>query len=416
MNINELNDRIIKLYDEGNNYREIARKLRKDSNIAELWKENTLRLHASDVVRTRVVDKEIITENVRLAKQKQRFQDLNRIERKSFREHARIENAIVELGEQLVKLLKKEGLKIKDIHLEQIESPYKLVLQFSDHHFNELIDLPNNKYDFRVAAQRLQKLANEIISIGQWKKTNVLCITFLGDLLNSDRRLDEKLSMATNRAKATSISVRLLRMFLDHLREHFIIYCAGVTGNESRSNQELGWSEILATDNYDFIIYDQLRVLYESKKGIEFAMMKPNEDVVSVNGKNFLLQHGTTFGQSNVQKKVQEQIGKYANKGRVIHYVLFGHIHSTMIADYFSRNASLAGSNAYSEESLHFVSKAAQNIHLVCENSDTIHSIKIDLQDVSKFKGYPIERDIDAYNAKSVRKTKQKRTVFEVII
>ena len=37
---------------------------------------------------------EIIGQNVRLAKQKQALQDLNRIERKSFRENARIENAV----------------------------------------------------------------------------------------------------------------------------------------------------------------------------------------------------------------------------------------------------------------------------------------------------------------------------------
>ena len=37
---------------------------------------------------------ELILENVKLAKQKQSAQDLNRIERKAFREYARLENAV----------------------------------------------------------------------------------------------------------------------------------------------------------------------------------------------------------------------------------------------------------------------------------------------------------------------------------
>ena len=39
-------------------------------------------------------DLEVVRENVKLAKQKQSAQDVNRIERKAFREHARYENAV----------------------------------------------------------------------------------------------------------------------------------------------------------------------------------------------------------------------------------------------------------------------------------------------------------------------------------
>ena len=51
-------------------------------------------------------DAVILKENVRLAKQKQSAQDLNRIERKSFREFARIENAVGKYNEELVKIFK----------------------------------------------------------------------------------------------------------------------------------------------------------------------------------------------------------------------------------------------------------------------------------------------------------------------
>ena len=46
-------------------------------------------------------DADILRANVKLAKQKQSIQDVNRIERKSFREYARIENAISEYNNKL---------------------------------------------------------------------------------------------------------------------------------------------------------------------------------------------------------------------------------------------------------------------------------------------------------------------------
>ncbi len=49
-----------------------------------------------------IEDLSLLKENVRLAKQKQSAQDLNRIERKSFREHARVENAVEKYTKRLL--------------------------------------------------------------------------------------------------------------------------------------------------------------------------------------------------------------------------------------------------------------------------------------------------------------------------
>ncbi len=43
-----------------------------------------------------IEDLELLRENVRYRKEKQKAQDVTRIERKGFREHARIENAVEE--------------------------------------------------------------------------------------------------------------------------------------------------------------------------------------------------------------------------------------------------------------------------------------------------------------------------------
>ena len=57
-----------------------------------------------------LLDKDIVRENIKLAKQKQSAQDVNRIERKSFREQARYENAIHNLLFDIQALLQQKNI------------------------------------------------------------------------------------------------------------------------------------------------------------------------------------------------------------------------------------------------------------------------------------------------------------------
>ena len=152
-------DDIYSLWQEGYGYATIAQKLIEtyDLNVTKDY----FRKEVARIVKYQLADKEIIESNVRLAKQKQRHQDLNRIQNKSFREHARVENAVEEYNKQLVMLLKENSLKTitKDIKYDVNGA---LIVHLSDTHFNELVDLDTNKYDFRIASQRLQKFAFHI--------------------------------------------------------------------------------------------------------------------------------------------------------------------------------------------------------------------------------------------------------------
>ena len=89
-------------------------------------------------------DKEIIEQNVKYKKQVQKINDTNRIERKSFREHARIENAVEEYSKALIENI--SLLKPFTIVHDTIKNEAVGLIQLSDLHLNELIDLDNNKY------------------------------------------------------------------------------------------------------------------------------------------------------------------------------------------------------------------------------------------------------------------------------
>ena len=406
--ISHLHDEVVELYEEKGSYLGAAEALYE--RYPHLAKPNQLRGYIKTEVTASEVDLEVIAENVRLAKRTQAAQDRNRIANKSFREHARVENAVEEYNEAILRVLREVGHSLAGCPRRSgplnPESPI-VVIHLSDNHFNELVNLPTNRFDFEVAAKRLQLLAQKVV------------VFFGGDLMNSDRRLDELLAMSTNRAKATLLAVHLYKQFLMDLLGDFFVDCFGVTGNESRAKKDLGWVDVVATDNYDFTIYSMLEVIFDAidDRTIRFHDFNANEVVFKVHNETFLGIHGHQVNASD-QKKVQAMIGKYAAKGVNITHVICGHIHSTMVSDYISRNASLVGSNAYSEEALGFVSKAAQNIHIVTPQG--LDGIKCDLQNTDGVEGYNIIAALEAYNARSADKAHEAlfepQTIIRVVV
>ena len=404
----EFKDEILELFENGIGYTEIARHLI-DKYLLDVSPDH-LRKQISSVVSYLVSDKEIVEENIKLAKQKQRAQDLNRIANKSFREYAREENALVEYNKELIKVLKENSLDVK-LTKHKTKKGSVVLVQIADTHFNELVDMESNQYDFKIASQRLQKFAYYIKEYAKLHKATSFLVAITGDLINSDRRLDEKLSMATNRAKATFLGVHLLKHFIMDLQEFADVKVCCVTGNESRVNQELGWVDLCASDNYDFTIFEMLRLLLPK---IEFLRGdNALEMVISINGNNVLVIHGHQLGRMT-SNDVGKVVSKYAHKGIIIDFIICGHLHETMIRDSIARSASLVGSNAYSEKALNLSGKAAQNIYIF--TNDGRQDVRIDLQETEGWDGYNIDQELFSYNTKSLQKTYKKDTIFKIII
>ena len=354
----------------------------------------------------------LIKENVKLAKQKQNYQDLNRIERKAFREYARIENAVGKYTKELVKIF--DNYKFSELTIKHKERNSAVgVIQFSDVHFNELVNLEHNKYDFKIASARCKHFVEQAIKYFEaFNITNVLMVQS-GDLLNSDRRLDELLSMATNRAKATFLAVDIMQQVILHLNKHFNVSVCMVTGNESRVKKDWGWSPILATDNYDYTIFQTLRYIFKDS-AVKFIDGDPTEMVVEVAKQNLLIIHGNgSVKRTGLESSINQLIGRYKLRGTKIDYVIFGHIHSARVGDNYSRSSSMVGANDYSEKALNLAGRASQNCYIFYNNGNR-DGIKVDLQNYSK--GYDIEKSLEAYNAKSSDKLSKGTTIFKVVV
>jgi len=372
-----------------------------------------IRDHSSSIMEA--MDMEVVKYTQKLASQKQKSQDVRRIENKTWKQNIRLFTAIEEQTEALSNLLKTEGFKIKTNEYPSNKKKPVGVVQLSDLHANELVSLPDNKYDFIVMSKRIEKHIKK--STAYFKSNGVtdvvVCLT--GDCLNSDRRLDEVTAMATNRTSAQFLCAEVLINAIVDLNKHFNITCSYVDGNESRVGKDIGWNDIIASDTYDTSIYCIIRRVLQDKKGISFDSRLGTKKVLNINGQNVLQIHGhqNGFG-SDPLKAVTKIIAQYAAQGVIIRMVILGHIHMAFVSETFARSGSPVGANAYSQDGLNLTSRASQNCYLVFKDG-SIDGMMIDLQEYKGYKGYPIQKELAAYNTKSADKCKGV-TVFDAVI
>tara|TARA_R110002020_G_C16313355_1_gene774055 strand:- start:5014 stop:5985 length:972 start_codon:yes stop_codon:yes gene_type:complete len=323
-----------------------------------------------------------------------------------------VENAVEEYSKELIKLFDKNKLSTTTRKFKSNKDAVG-VLQLSDVHFNELVELENNRYDFKVASSRIRYFVNKAKTYFKTAGVSNMVVALTGDLMNSDRRLDELLNQATNRAKATFLGVDILQQAIIDLSDDFDVTVASVVGNEGRANKEMGWSDVVATDNYDYTIFQCLRYLFR-KNSIKFVHGDPSELVLNVAGQNLLMLHGHGSLRGKLDTSVNQVAGRYSLKGIKIDYVIFGHVHSARVGDNFGRSSSMVGANDYSEKALNLNGRASQNCYIFYKNGNR-DGIKVDLQHAD-CEGYDINESLEAYNAKSTEKRKKKKTIFEVVV
>lgn len=364
-------------------------------------------------------DKEIIQENVKLAKQKQKAQDNNRIANKSFREHARIENAVEEFAKEISnqnKLFAKDLSKLKLKNHTPSKTKNAIgVIQITDVHGNELIDLPHNKYDFNILSKRMKKHVSESLRYFKFRGVSKVLIAFTGDLLNSDRRLDELLNASTNRAKATVLMIHILKQAILEVRESYPVDIVSVLGNESRANKEMTFSNEALSDNYDFTIIAQLKQIFEFAKikDVNFKSYQNVKEIVKIGSQKWLISHNLS-GAVDSQVKTQSEIGMYSLMGHKIDFSIGGHIHALRLTDISARSSSMSGSNTYNENALGLIGRATHNCYVVEGDSRFIQVN--DLQDVNGVTGYEVVSQLEAYNAKSNTKLKKNVAIMQIVI
>lgn len=408
MEINELRELANKMYAKIGSKNGVAKEI-----IAEYGKMHYANEYSANrAIRGMIEDDDLIVQNVRLAKQKQHQQDSNRIERKAFREYARVENAVTEYAKAIKEELKKHAGKFKcDIEDLKVIGGGVGVMHFTDMHANELIDLEHNQYNFGILAQRTKKYVDECLKYFVFKGVEKVLVAFGGDLLNSDRRLDELLNQATNRSKASVLMAYILSQVLTEVSKYYHTDVVSVLGNESRVNKEMSFSNEAISDNYDFTIISMVKMLCDNLR-VNFISIDQMECIVQLGEQKWLIAHDVSR-YTDTQTKTQSAIGRKALQGNSIDFVIGGHVHAFRGTDYSCRSGSFAGSNTYNEHSLNLAGRASGVCYVVQGKSRSIQYI--DLQYCNN-RGYDIIKAMEAYNIKSKGKCTQNTKILEIVI
>ena len=343
---------------------------------------------------------------VQIAASKQKLADINQGLRKENRESYRLYNSLETVYKEYVSLLKSSPFASFTIteHKDTGVDRYG-VFHMSDLHLNELIapqEANGNMFDFSVASKRLQKHVYEAKRIFKCYNVNKVLVAGTGDFINSDRRLSEKLASATSQVRASLLATYLLQQVIIDLAQDFTVSVAMVVGNESRLGEDdFDSADVLASQNWDYMIFQQLRMLFIGKS-IEFveAFNYTKQVVTLDNGFNVLLVHGNLGRNAASDKHIAQIIQQYVMNGIPIHMILCGHIHSASIGDYLSRSASLCGGNAYSSNDLGCISRASQNVYIVNQDMG-YYGMKIDLQNTDGYTGYNIIDELERYNVRN---------------
>ena len=344
-------------------------------------------------------DYQLCDESIKMKYQLQRSREANQRINKTNRETFRIADLIQTMTDEFIEVVENSKHHNFTTKIHPNKTNEIGVIQLSDLHFGERVtEVNGNEFNFEVASKRLQKLADKSTQMFKSRGITSIVLACTGDLINSDRRLDEVTSNANNRAKVIYTAVEILKQLIQHLNQEFNVTVATVCGNESRINKDLGWVDFMAFDNFDAVIHMFLEFIFKDKEGVTVLPMKdPLEMVIDINGHNLCLIHGHNglASDSACESKVTQLRAKYAAQNVRIDYVIFGHIHCSRISDLFARSSSIVGGNAYSDKALGFTSRAAQNIYIF--DVDGIDGIKIDLQKYDYYKGYDFDKSNDVY-------------------
>ena len=317
-------------------------------------------------------DESVLKENRLLRKQVQTLRDKLRIlraeDRKGFRQEEIKEEFLNELR-NIIPIYRDERTIPKIYRTDNKTA----ILQISDVHIGKTIDLQTNKFNPKIARERLFKYIDKTI-IEYLMPLGIVDIDlcFTGDLINLSHRESQKLTNSNVRAEMTLIAFDIFSDIIEYLlNSGYNLNLSSVLGNESRFAQHVPQEcdNRIALDNFDYLIFQMLKRRFE--KVVNFKNEGDQLDsMIEINGKNIILVHGDMLQQSKLKESVKNlKLRKYEDTGKFADFILLGHIHEAIIQNDLGRSASICGEDSYSNNKLNIPrSYISQNLYIVGED------------------------------------------------
>lgn len=327
------------------------------------------------LVDTNISDDKILKEyeikRIEFEKERQRFFDQRTAYNKEIRKDARLDT--------LKDIIKSSINNIKPYEINTYnyieKSENDLLIALNDIHFGIEIDNFWNKYNSKIAKQRLEKYLKDIINIKNTHKSENCYVCCNGDLISGNIHFSIAVANRENVVEQVMGVSELISWFLSELSKEFNkVNFSVVAGNHSRlSLKDMSPKDERLDDLIPFYVKARLQNLnnvFVLDNKIDNTM-----SLIEIRGLNYVGVHGDMDKVNDVLKLVEMLPYK-------VYGILFGHLHhnaSNFIQGYKTlMSGSLMGIDDFCIEKRIF--GKAQQLVCVCDNKGVKCQYDIDLQ------------------------------------
>ena len=274
---------------------------------------------------------------------------------------------------KLAKTFKIDKQKVAKVKKSKNKKKMTMELMLSDLHYGKLTDTFNNE----VARKRMSTLTNVFLEemVRESNSFNVeRCkLLLLGDIIESATMHREESLTNCEFGNQQQVTAAITSLFNDCIlpiaKTGIQVDVVGVTGNHDRLTVQKTYNKP-GKEYVTHTIYHILKMLCETAglKNVSFDIPEGTYAPYEVYGSHYLAEHGDMF--SHVQKNLEAHLAARAIQcGHVLSGIRFGHLHEELSIGRgrFIRNASLPGTDGYSDINGYANTAASQTINFYVE-------------------------------------------------
>lgn len=253
---------------------------------------------------------------------------------------ARVENKL-DLLESILSQLGRTNFEIHD--KVDVTSDNDMLIVLSDFHIGQCFNSVWGEYNSNIAAERLDKLLNEVIAIRKLHNSEKCYAILCGDMISGSIHKNLQVTNRENVIEQIKIATELISSFCYELSKHFSnVFISSVVGNHTRIERK---EDALHDERLDDIITWGVGLSLQHIANIH--MLKRNLDIgiadLDIRGKFYTVVHGDydPFSKSGVYN-LCSMLGYFP------YALILGHMHTCALDEAngvkMIRGGTLAGS------------------------------------------------------------------------
>lgn len=240
------------------------------------------------------------------------------------------------------------------------------VMQITDAHFGSDFKLGSNIVNSKVIADRLDRFSSEACDFFRAYSCDSAVVALTGDIIGSDRRLEELRQMPKGRAELLDVAFESISDAILNVSERFPVRVVSASGNESRLDQEMGFGDSSYNNSMDGILHKMLRVWGSNVKNVDVGDFGA-EVLFDAAGQTVVAMHNCpTFRRTGAAKSMQQFLGRMAQeRGIIVSYLMFGHDHGgACVTPFYGNGGTVVGPDPYGARGLNATCRPSQNVYV----------------------------------------------------